>query len=80
MSLLDSIERIQRAPAHKRKTILAVSVVIAVIMIIGLWFLQLGIEFSSNDTGEKKDSIVAPFQLIWHTFTTNVKGVFTNLK
>jgi len=80
MSLLDSIERLQRAPVHKRKTILVFSVIIGMLLILGIWFLQIQNEFSPSSAGENTNSIVGPFRLVWQTLKNNIKDLGNQIK
>lgn len=80
MSLLDSIERLQRAPVHKRKTVLVFSVIIGMMLILGVWLLQIQNEFSPGTTSENTNSIVGPFRLVWQTLKNNIKDVANQIK
>ncbi|MEK7576982.1 MAG: hypothetical protein AAB482_04805 [Patescibacteria group bacterium] len=79
MSLLSSIENLQKAPIRKRKIVLAVSVFVIMLAVIGLWILQLQYTLSTTRP-ERTSSITEPIKLIWgsmkDSLTADVKSIY----
>jgi hypothetical protein len=77
MSLLGTIERLQKAPLQKRKMILAVTVFIFMSIIIGIWILQL--QYTLSTKSERTTSIAEPFKLVWQSASDSFKTGWKSL-
>lgn len=75
MSILTRIEELQKAPVQKRKIILAVTVGICMVVIIGIWIIQLRYETGASSEGSSAQA-ASPFEMMFGS----IKNTFNSIK
>jgi len=73
MSLLTRIEELQKSPPERKRAALITSVAISMIVIVGIWVLQLRYELNrSNPTNSNTSS---PLGLIFNAVRDRIKNI-----
>ncbi len=72
MSVLDGIERLQKASLAKRKVVLVVSVVVLMSAIASIWVWQA----TSQPATSGNIPSVGPIKVIWGSFKENIKNIY----
>lgn len=73
MSLLTRIEELQKSPPERKRATLITSVTIGMIIIVGIWILQLRYELNrENPTSQNTSS---PLGLIFNAVRDRIKNI-----